>query len=157
MKKIRITILLTILIALLANYQTRYYPAVANGTSMLPTMGITNFCIMQKTPPAKIKEGDAVEIHYRGHKLLHRITEINGKTVYTKGDNLDIEEKATINQVKGKLIWYTDFWNVFHTIIVIYVSLAFLIMLKLNIDINKIKKSKPGLHIGGIKIGGKNK
>jgi len=139
-----IAILLILAIALLVNFKTKYYPAASNGTSMLPTLPTTNFCIIQKTPPAKIKEGDIVAAEYKGERILHRIINLTDEYAYLKGDNCDEIEFVHIKDIQGKLIWHTKFSNFLAAMIATYIGLATLILARLRAY---LKRKKGGLHL----------
>ena len=84
-----------------------FYPfgiktAVVMTGSMVPTVEIDDFVILEK--PGEIEEGQIVSYEVPGDKneVLHRVVEVDGDKVITKGDANNVEDDPiTKDQITG--------------------------------------------------------
>ncbi|VEU83333.1 signal peptidase I [Acholeplasma hippikon] len=114
LKKIE-TIFITILVFFLAStfllqivgVRTR----VVLSDSMYPKIRINNLVyINEKYNVDKLNVGDVIAFEQGSKEVLHRIVEINGDLIVTKGDNNNVNDQPIMkSNVKGKLVFNIPF------------------------------------------------
>ncbi len=94
-----------------------FYPfgirtAIVLTGSMEPTLEIDDFIIVKK--PENIKINDIVSYKSNDNKkeILHRVIDINGNEIITKGDaNNKADKPININQISGVYIGKVKYWG----------------------------------------------
>lgn len=116
----------------------RYYVIMSG--SMLPTIKVGSICVID-TNEEKYKVGDVITYVVNGEVITHRINNIKGKEIYTKGDAIEIVDHHPILQqnIIGKCIftipllgylyiflqnyfWYVLFFACFVCFIIIFLK-----------------------------------
>lgn len=82
------------------------YAARATGESMLPTIPSDALLIISQRSP---EIGDIVLVKNHQYNYAHRLVEINGGTITTKGDNCEWTEVAVLGDVSGVVIFHVPF------------------------------------------------
>jgi len=98
-----------IIITCLSVFLTRglgFYAARGSGNSMLPTIDSDSLLILEQKEP---RVGDVVHVKNHAYNYVHRLVEIDGETIVTKGDNCENSELAMIDEVSGVLIFHMPF------------------------------------------------
>lgn len=82
----------------------RYYTIMSG--SMLPTIKVGSICVID-TNEENYKVGDVITYEVNGEVITHRINNIRGKEIYTKGDANKIVDHHPILQqnIIGKCIF----------------------------------------------------
>jgi signal peptidase I len=83
-----------------------FYAARGNGNSMLPTIHRDSLLVLEKRIP---EVGDVVHVRNRDYNYVHRLVEISGDTIVTKGDNSEKSEFASFNEISGVVIFHMPF------------------------------------------------
>lgn len=83
-----------------------FYAARGSGNSMLPTIQSDSLLVLAKRTP---EVGDVVHVRNREYNYVHRLVEISGDTIVTKGDNSEYSEFASFEEVFGVVIFHMPF------------------------------------------------
>jgi phage repressor protein C with HTH and peptisase S24 domain len=83
-----------------------FYAARGSGNSMLPTIHSDSLLVLAKRAP---EVGDVVHVRNRNYNYVHRLVDISGDTIVTKGDNSEITELASFDEISGVVIFHIPF------------------------------------------------
>lgn len=116
--------------------------------SMYPTLEANDFVVIRKTDSYSVND---IVIYNDGeskHDVIHRIIDINGDEVITKGDaNNKSDAPINVNQIKGIFIWKSSALGKVISymnkpiVLTITITIIFIIMI-INPDKNKKTKEK---------------
>ena len=121
---------------------------LVGSNSMQPSISNGDLLIIQNTP---FQVGDVICYKIGSYLIAHRVVEINENTITTKGDNLEITETITNNQVIGKVIAIISNATIYINIF-IFCSLALIFIYLIYFFItHKRKKQNNALPFQNIK------
>jgi hypothetical protein len=83
-----------------------FYAARGSGNSMLPTIHSDSLLVLAKRSP---EVGDVVHVRNRDYNYVHRLVDISGNTIVTKGDNSENSEFASFDEISGVVIFHIPF------------------------------------------------
>lgn len=124
--------------------------------SMLPTYEVGDMIFAVQTEESELKVGDDVVYQgevddFKGKVITHRIVEIDGKNIHTKGINNDIEDPTiTYKQIYGKVVYKFGLFSLFSKLmndtvlfyVVIFVPFTILVFLDIKDIIEERSKDK---------------
>ncbi len=101
-----------------------YVYKIASG-SMAETLHVDDYIIIKKSNYYNV--GDIITYQIDDKTITHRIVQINGDEIITKGDvNFNVDKAISKNQVIGKVIFHGQFINILVTygayMIVVYTT-----------------------------------
>ena len=112
------------LVILVVSYQARLL--TVTGTSMEPAITQNDIVVMLPANSEEIKAGEVIvykhEVDGKPYQFVHRVVEVNGKSLLTKGDSLSTVDKYVVksDDVIGKVLfkipyagWFVRFMNTF--------------------------------------------
>lgn len=73
---------------------------------MLPTIPSDAFVVLSHKHP---EIGDIVHVRGESYNYIHRLVEVNGDIIKTRGDNCEISEVAMLDDVSGVVIFHAPF------------------------------------------------
>jgi signal peptidase I len=85
---------------------------IVDGKSMEPTLNFGDLVIFKTTTPKEVQTGNIILFDRLGGSTVHRITEIKGYCVYTKGDNTDPDPGCAYN-ITAKYLFRIPFLGYF--------------------------------------------
>lgn len=76
---------------------------IVHGDSMKPVMSTCNIAVYDTN---EIEKGDIISAEYpdRGKSFTHKVTQVSGEQIMTKGTNNSVGEITTKSNVKGVMI-----------------------------------------------------
>jgi signal peptidase I len=86
------------------------YAARATGESMLPTIPSDALVVIAQKPP---EVGDIVHVQGENTNYVHRLIELEGEAIATKGDNCPEPEFALLKDVSGVVVVHLPFGHFF--------------------------------------------
>ncbi len=124
--------------------------------SMLPTYEVGDMIFAVQVEENELKVGDDVVYQgevddFKGKVITHRIVEIDGKTIHTKGINNSIEDPTiTYKQIYGKVVYKFGLFSIFSKLmndtvlfyVVIFVPFTILVFLDIKDIIEERRKDK---------------
>lgn len=124
--------------------------------SMLPTYEVGDMIFAVQVEENELKVGDDVVYQgevsdFKGKVITHRIVEIDGKTIHTKGINNEVEDPTiTYKQIYGKVVYKFGLFSLFSKLmndtvlfyVVIFVPFTILVFLDIKDIIEERTKGK---------------
>ena len=123
-----------------------YGAAVVLSGSMEPELSVDDLVVIKETDD--IAENDVIVYQSGNSLVIHRVIEINGDEIVTKGDaNNTIDDPITLSAVKGKLLFAIPFIGIIthitrSPIAVICIILLALLLMELSYSREKSKEDE---------------